>query len=306
MIPYADLQEYNSGVNITKGVAHKEIYMKNCCVACLSAQEKNQGISDVALVTNIAVVEPYRSLLLQQGIKIYQIPFDKFDFGGDYTWSLAFYKLCALYHICRESHYIYYAYLDSDVYFQSDFSAIWAECDHHIMLYDINHGYQVEHYRHFLKEVDEFLSSSTYITHFGGEFFAAEQQHAILFSQKCLDVYEEMRKRNFVTTHGDEFILSIVASQMKSIIKNAGAYICRYWTAGFRLVSTNYCYNPVVVLHVPSEKQSGMLNIYHYFLKHGKMPPAQQVWRKLHLNKISLTVRIKIIAKKILGKIYSR
>ena len=31
-------------------------------------------------------------------------------------------------------------YMDTDVYIQGSFDAIWTECRQNIMLYDINHG----------------------------------------------------------------------------------------------------------------------------------------------------------------------
>ena len=52
-----------------------------------------------------------------------------------------------------------------------------------------------------------------------------------------------------VQTKGDEFILNLTVNEMKEIIKNAGAYICRFWTGlDFWLVSTCYEYNKVLIL----------------------------------------------------------
>ena len=39
-----------------------------------------------------------------------------------------------------------------------------------------------------------------------------------------------MLQKNFITTKGDEFILSLAANEMRESIKNAGAYIYRFWT----------------------------------------------------------------------------
>lgn len=272
--------------------------MKNIAVSCISARKNNGINTDVALVTNIEIKEPYKCILLQNGVKLFKVPFDLFDFGAEYGWSLAFYKLCALYHICRETDYDFYAYLDSDVFVQNDFSDIWNECRNSILLYDINHGFQVEHYRHFLSEVTDFLNRETNITHFGGEFFAADKEKAILISQTCLDIYYEMQNKNFVTTHGDEFILSLAADRMKDKIKNGGAYVYRYWTGTFRLVSTNYKYNPVTVLHVPAEKNLGMLKIFDKFIKKNKMPGRNKVWNLLHLRKRAILVDVKVLIKK--------
>lgn len=76
-------------------------------------------------------------------------------------------------------------------------------------------------------------------------------------------IYEEMVRKEFKTSKGDEFILSLAANEMKEIIKNAGAYICRCWTGlDFWLVSTCYEYNKVLILHLPAEKEKGLLKLY--------------------------------------------
>lgn len=105
----------------------------------------------------------------------------------------------------------------------------------------------------------------TIVTHYGGEFFAANKEDAQVFSFDCLKIYQKMIERNFVTTHGDEFILSIAAFNMANKVKNAGAYVHRFWTGSLRVISTNYKYDPVTVLHVPAEKQDGMVRLYRYY-----------------------------------------
>lgn len=304
MIPYANLDNYTSSVNISLNTEdeRKALYLKNCCVSCLSAIEHTETLNDVALVTNIDVPEPYLSLLLNKNVKIIHIPFDMFNFGASYSWSLAFYKLCALYHVCRELEYDYYAYLDSDVYIQSDFSNIWIECKDKILLYDINHGLQVPNYVHFISEIQQFLPQKGYVTHFGGEFFAASKEMAQLFSESCLSVFQHMQNETCITTHGDEFIVSIVADDMANHIKNAGAYIHRFWTGSFRLMSTSYQYDPVTILHVPSEKNDGIIRLFDYYMKHKKMPSKEKVWKFLHLHRRKTSISIKIFLKSLVRK----
>lgn len=65
MIPYAEIEEANSGLNIDKA-KRKTIYYKNACVACISAKRCNPDY-DVALVTNRDVPEPYASVLSMGG-----------------------------------------------------------------------------------------------------------------------------------------------------------------------------------------------------------------------------------------------
>ena len=100
-----------------------------------------------------------------------------------------------------------------------------------------------------------------------------------------------MAQIGFVTTKGDEFIVSLAAKQIKQKIKNAGAYIYRYWTGWkFRLVSTCYQYNAVVVLHMPNEKIRGILKIYQFIKKKGRLPSDKYVWNVCNLKKRKCSV----------------
>lgn len=270
-----------------------DLYLKNCCVACVSAKKNCKDNTDVALVTNIDVPTEYKKVLEQNGVKILRYNFDKFNFDGKYTWALAFYKLCALYHATEELDYDNYAFMDSDVYVQTEFSDIWKECGLKILLYDICHGLQTEDYQRFLKEVSEFTGKEALgVTHYGGEFFAANKDNAKMFVVECLDIYRKMMEKQFKTSCGDEFITSLAAARMEGDVRNAGAYIYRYWTRRFHLMSTNYQYNPVAVLHVPQEKDFGMIRIFDKYVSLGILPSQKKVWRMLHLShtdwKISL------------------
>lgn len=231
----------------------------------------------MALVTNIDVPEPYKTILSDAGVKVQNCVFDNFSFDASYTWSLAFYKLNALKHAIEELPYDNFAFVDSDVYVQMDFSNIWKECSNKILLYDICHGLQVEDYRHLLKEVGEFTKEEAIgFTHYGGEFFAANKENAKRFIDECMQVYDEMMRTAFQTSHGDEFITSIATSKFGNV-KNAGAYVYRYWTGKFYLTSTNYKFNPVAVLHVPAEKERGMLKLFDGYIAKGKIPSRERV-----------------------------
>lgn len=298
LIPFAFLNSYRGGVNLKESKSRLDLYLKNCCVACVSARKNCKGDTDVALVTNMDVPTPYKDVLEQAGVKILHYEFDKFNFDGNYTWSLAFYKLCALTHAVAELEYDNYVFMDSDVFVQTDFADIWMECGKNVLLYDICHGLQTEDYQRFLKEVREFTGLEAMgTTHYGGEFFAANKENAQKFVAECLDIYKEMMRKRFKTSCGDEFITSLAAARMVDKVRNAGAYVYRYWTRRFHLMSTNYEYNPVVVLHVPQEKDFGMIRIYDKYVSHGALPSQKTVWSLLHLShadwKISLYLRLK-------------
>lgn len=269
-IPFAYEENMNSGVNVSiKGKGKIEIYLKNACVALISAKYYNPD-SDVALVTNLGrgnIPEEFLSIFDKWEIKVMEIPFDQFRFQGSYTWALAFYKLCVLKKLsCMKYESI--CYMDTDVYIQGSFDAIWTECRQNIMLYDINHGLNTRDYVLLCDEIESYCGQRKLITHYGGEFFAASAEN-----------------------------------EMRESIKNAGAYIYRFWTgAGFRLISTCYEYNRITILHLPAEKERGMLKMYDKYIKIGKIPVDEKVWKTFRLNRIPFLDKIKKMLRNTITK----
>ena len=304
-IPFAYEQDMNSGVNIRRDGA-LQVYLKNICVASISAKRYNPECV-VAMVTNLnsdEIPEEIVDVFRDNKIEIINAPFDQFRFPADYLWSLAFYKLCALSHLV-ELGFKKICYLDADVYIQGSFEALWQECDEKLLLYDINHGLNTKDYQIICSEFDEFFADNKtkYITHYGGEFFAANLEDAKRFLTYAEQVYNTMISRNIKTTKGDEFILSISAHYMRESVKNAGAYIFRFWSGiDFRLVSTCYKFNAVTVLHLPAEKEKGILKIYNRFICKGDIPSNEEVWKICRLSKVPCIDKVKSIAHSVLRR----
>lgn len=245
-----------------------------------------RGGAAIVVVSNIDIPNGFRDILINNGIELIKEDFDLFRFKTDKLWYLAFYKLCALYKMCRKYEYDNYCYLDTDVYIQHSFDPIWRECSQNILLYDINHGLQVKDYTIIVEELTKYYGEEKYIIHFGGEFFASNKENAIAFSNECLKVFNQMVSKNIETTKGDEYILSIAADLLKNRIKNAGAYIYRYWTGlNFRLTSTNFKYNEVCVLHMPNEKEKGIKKLYRFIVSRNKIPKNKKVWTMCRIVK---------------------
>lgn len=161
---------------------------------------------------------------------------------------------------------------------QNSFAAVWRECDKHILLYNVNHGLNTKEYIAINNEFTRFLGNEQLPTHYGGEFFAANIKNAKCFETETLKVYETMKKQGFATTKGDEFIVSLAANKMKDKIKNASPYVHRFWTgSNFRLISTCYRYNPVIALHLPAEKEKGIVKLYKRYFAKGKLPANKSV-----------------------------
>ncbi len=301
-VPFAFKQGACTGVNVVGDAC--AVYLENACVALVSAKYYNPGCR-VCLATNLSkdsLPEEYLRILERANISILHIPFDSFRFADEYLWSLAFYKLCVLKHLCQMS-YENICYMDTDVYIQGTFDGIWQECEQNVLLYDINHGLGVKDYRIICEEFESFGVEKKFLTHYGGEFFAASKEMACKFCEKCEFVFNRMQDRNFQTTKGDEFIVSLAAAQLKDMIKNAGAYVYRFWTgAEFRLVSTCYTNNRVVVLHMPDEKNVGMISLYEDYIKKGKIPKDRVVWKKCSLESLRMIAKMKKIVKSIIRR----
>ena len=297
-VPFAFDEKKMTGVNVTSNAL--KVYLKNLCVSLISAKKTNPNI-DVALVSNVNIPAEYEKLLLENQVLIYTEPFDAFAFANDYPWCLAYYKLCALEKMVTKYEYDNYIYTDADVFVQKSLDKVFLELRDNILMYDINHGLYVRDYVQIMEEFNRF-GVDTYITHYGGEFFGASRENAQLFAQQCKAIFDEMQSRNFVTAKGDEFISTIAAHRLRGMVKNAGAYIYRFWTGDFYLVSTCYKFNEIAILHLPAEKQDGMLKLYNYFVKHGAFPSKEKVHKICHLTHQPLKAKVRGFVKKLLGR----
>lgn len=289
-VPFAHDGSMQSGVNffIKKISADKRmlIYMKNVCVALVSAKKYNPE-SDCALVTNLSnddIPAEFHEIFTRENIKILHYPFNEFKFDSNTPWGLAYYKLCALSHVLRETDYKNLLYLDSDVYIQASLNSIWQELQENILLYDINEGLNTPSYLAMLEQTSKFYPDKKFITRYGGEFFAANKENAEIFINQARKIFDEIKQSGEIITGGDEIIIAITADKLKNLIRNAGSYIFRFWTGSFRLVSNCYKSNPVAVLHLPAEKTRGLIKIYDEYISKNIWPPNKRVWKICKLS----------------------
>ena len=262
----------------------KTIYMKNIVVAAVSARKSiSSDTTDVALLTNCPLEEPYNQILKNNGVDIRIELFDEFNFGPNYRWGLAFYKLCAL-KKALDYNYDNYLLLDTDTYTFGDFSDIWEQTKDYLMLYDIGHRPTVPNCRKFYDQIHDFAGIDKQITKYGGEFIAGNKSTLKAFISKSENVFNELKEKKFVTTCGDEFIINIVADKLECGIKNSAGYIARYWTnPEFYRVSTNHIFDPISILHLPAEKECGILMMYKHLLKKNAFPPKSRAFKMLNL-----------------------
>ena len=53
--------------------------------------------TNVALVSNFEIPNNFKNILNSSGVQPYKADFNQFKFDGKYAWSLAFFKLNALF-----------------------------------------------------------------------------------------------------------------------------------------------------------------------------------------------------------------
>lgn len=192
--------------------------------------------------------------------------------------------------------------LDTDTYTQSSLDDLWQETEHNIMLYDILHRLSNPDCTGFNQEILTFDNIKKPITNYGGEFIAGNKKMLSDLIENAEKVFNKMKAKDFRTKYGDEFILRIVAEDMKNCIKNAGAYIYRYWTGCFYLCSYSHLFNPISILHVPDAKESGMIKVYNYIKRKNKLPDNKKAYRIFRFPRLPLRVwianKIKSIRKK--------
>jgi len=254
-----------------------DMYLKCCVVSLVSAKTKNSDC-DVALITNIEVPEPYKTQFKSHGIMVIYKEYDSFRFGESMKWSLAFYKLCALKYAVENLDYERYLIVDSDTYFISKLNDLWVEADQNVLLFDLSHSLSIKQNKTMNNEYYSLYNEKVLLTNYGGEFICGNLELLKIFIDECYSVYLDMQEKNFITDHGDEFITGIVAYRKRTMIKNASPYIYRYWTGRFYLTSTNYIYNPVNILHVPTEKGVAFKYLYKYITRKGVLPQNKRVF----------------------------
>lgn len=279
--PFATLEGYREGSNKNVG---REVFYRCIVVSLVSAKRLNPDC-DVALVTNVPVPEPYGSQLEREGILIKACPFDRFRFEAELDWSLAYYKLCALEDLLKTTHYDNYLMMDSDTVTQRKLDDVWLEAQEAVLLYQVPHAASQPMTVRISHTYDELWPEGAphTLTHFGGEFVAGSAERLRRFIELCDEVFRKMQATGVRSTDGDEAILDAAAYRSAAAgrpIRSANAYVFRYWLGrNFYYVSTNYCCDPVCVLHLPGKaKRRQFTVLYNIFTRTGQIPGRQTLW----------------------------
>jgi len=273
-----------------------------CVMVSLCSAKMSNSDDVVALITNTQLPNEFLKILEMNDIKIFIHEFENFKFEEDIRWSLAFYKLCALEWAVNNLDYENYLIVDTDTYFQGSIKNVWKETKDDILLYILPRAYDHNILKLMREEYSQIYNRDLSLIHYGGEFVAGNKQQLIIFMNKCRVVYNKMMSSGIRTKQGDEFIVSVVATENREHIKPANPYIHRYWTGQVYLVSTNYVIDPVAILHLPSEKNSQFILLYKYLLKKEKFPHLKIVhWmtcmpkKKTHFRYFIFKILAKLI-----------
>ena len=260
-------------------------YLKNILVTLASAKLCNPDAA-VVLFTNTDVPSEWSSSFSQAGISTQVCPFDSFVISKDYTWALAYYKLCVLSHIVGDNSknrkYDHILLMDADTYSARAYDELWKEADLGVLMYEVGHSYDHRDREIIRKDFVKFYpdeAKNTAIVHYGGEFIAGKQEYLLSFLDTCSKVFHRMtgdENLKLEQKAGDETIWSVAAALTDVPILHAGAYIYRFWTQDFYLVSTVTESNPVCIWHVPSEKEDGFLRLYEYYKAHRSFPSVRK------------------------------
>ena len=275
---FASLEGYREGDKENRG---GDLYDRCIVVALCSAKLQNPD-AEVALITNTPVPGPFAGQLAKGGVVVWECPFDSYRVDAALEWSLAFYKLCAMDWALQNKDYAHYLMIDVDTYTQYPYTDLWREADEAVLLYQVPHAASQPMAAAISANYNTLYGGAHILTHFGGELIAGSRARLLAFMAECRAVYAAMGEKDLKPHEGDEFITCAAAYRSQcggAAVRAANAYICRYWVgARFYFVSTNYCNDPVCILHLPGNgKNRQMWLLYAHYTRHGAFPAAEKV-----------------------------
>ncbi|WP_143449101.1 hypothetical protein [Lachnoclostridium sp. An196] len=266
------------GNGITTVDKAMDVYLKNAIVSLASAKQYNPNAVCI-LSCNFDVPGYLRTIAERTGIQIHTVPFRKYESKEEFRWAITQYKFNAIEHVLelmdKEDCMLV---LDSDTMCTKKLDELFSEAANSLILYPTAHSYSQEKRAEIRYNYQiMYHADNDNLVHYGGEFFAGNKNQMQELLNACLCVIQCAREIEDLKPWDDEHILSIAVEKfLKGYVYPANAYIFRYWTNQFYLVSTNYYYDPVCIWHLPAEKNFGMLVLYDYFVKHGYFPNVKK------------------------------
>jgi hypothetical protein len=258
-----------------------DLYIQNSLVSLGSASFHTDA--DRFLVSNVPVPAAYHFFLEQYQILNKVIPFDQFVFPTNVSWSFAFYKLCALNHLVQETDYDLFCLLDTDTLIIHDLETLWQEASFDKILL-LNLREAIDHPdRKKTNAIYQRISgeSQSALVNWGGEIICSSRKPLLGFLDLMQTTYDEVKKDPAIYEDqkvSDEILLAVTAHCFGyERIQDAGPYIARMWTGRFYKTSTRWSKDPVSILHLPAEKEVGMLRLYQYLHKYKQLPSLRRI-----------------------------
>ncbi|OUP75322.1 hypothetical protein B5F08_11445 [Anaeromassilibacillus sp. An172] len=307
-VPLAYKSKYSMSANInTDNENGIIIYLKNALVLLVSIQRYNADVQ-TAVVTNFEIPENFKKIYRQNNILIFNTTFENYTMPSDFKWSLAFFKIKALEYVLNELNYDLYLELDSDEICISSISDMWLELDDKILMFAskfrYNHNTRCLYSDIYRQIYGETLNNNKKIIKTGGGFIAGNKKQLSLFINECDVIYSFLRSNieNIDKNIGDELYSSIYYAKYPEKVGDASPYIDVYWTGSFYYVSTNYKFDAVSLIHLPDEKQFGLLYLYDYYMKKGTFPNENIIFKLLSFPKYKKSFSFNRLLQKIIKK----
>lgn len=311
---FAFMEGFNTSPQLNRKAGNEttQMYLKNIFVSLVSGK-KNNPEDHFVLCVNEAIDTEWVDRFEKEGIEVKVIPFDTFFISKDFTWALAYFKLCVMKALTDEGGYDRYLLMDADTYTTRSYGDLWKECDYGVVLYPLGHSFSHSDRETVRKDFVKLFpedAKEREIVHYGGEFIAGNIESLRKYMTICEEVFEKMRSINFdvAKNAGDETVWSIAAALSfgKIEIISACAYIFRFWTEEFYLISTVTVSNPVAIWHLPQEKRTGLLRMYRYYTSKGTFPDVNKASAMFGILKAKRPFNYYTIANKVRGKICSK
>ena len=254
-----------------------DLYFKNSIACFASVKQFNEDLTPV-LCADFDVPEKYKAYYDKLGAKIEKVPFD-LEVSSKSNWSICNYRYCVMKRLCEvleDEDYV--LMLDTDVVCVDNLAPLFEDVWDDLFLFDVNHSIRNRDRYNIILNYEKIYGEKCNLIHYGGEFICCKVKVLKELYKACVEMIKDSLKFDDLINFNDEHITSIaVYRSLKDKAHNAEAYIYRYWTKGFYLVSTNYFYNSVLLWHLPVEKDYGMLKVFAYYDKKGKIPPAKKM-----------------------------
>ena len=254
-----------------------DIYLKNSFV-CLKSVKINNPTVHCILVVDYDLSDHWKKQFQSSDIEIAKVAFGGFQISDEFDWGIVQYRYDVMQYLCqRMENSDNVIMLDTDVICVGDLNPVFEEITYRVCLYDVQHSKEAKDRKYILDNYLKIYPDKKHceLIHYGGEFIGASGKYLKALFEASKEVMQLSNSVNGLENFNDEHITSIAIYNNwdKIPVNNANAYIFRYWTnPGMYLVSTNYIYNPVVLWHLPFEKNRGFLFVYKYLTNKNEMP----------------------------------